>query len=228
MNKPPTNGEKEIRVLTGQVELRMDGEADSAKPKVRGYAAVFGKESENLGSSEYQFREIIEPGAFSDVLADDVRALLNHDPNFILARSKAGEGTLRIGEDETGLWYEFEAPDTQAGRDLMESLRRGDIDQSSFSFTVQKNGQEWEEKREGDGPTFIKRTITKIARLFDVSPVTYPAYPDATVALRSMQEALTKEPEPIPEPEPTSQEDHSIDHWQRKIDLLDKTATSTN
>ena len=215
----PKFPEREIRILTGQVELRSADDAEG-KAKVRGYAAVFNKESENLGSDNYQFREIIEPGAFSDVLKDDVRALLNHDPNFILARSKAGEGTLRIGQDETGLWYEFDAPDTQAGRDLMESLKRGDIDQSSFSFTVEKGGQKWEEKEDPEGRTFIKRTIQKIARLLDVSPVTYPAYQDATVALRSLQEFITPEPEEKPEP------DHkiSIAHRLRALDLIDKTA----
>jgi HK97 family phage prohead protease len=213
---------RETRVLSGQVELRATDD-ESAKPKVRGYAAVYGRESENLGSNDYQFREIIEPGAFDDVLKDDVRALLNHDPNFILARSKNGEGTLTIGTDDTGLFYEFDAPDTQAGRDLTESLRRGDIDQSSFSFTVSKEGQTWEEKQEGDGPTFIKRTITKVARLFDVSPVTYPAYPDATVALRSLQEFRAEHaPEPEPTPEP---ENNSLSHWQRRMGLNDKTAT---
>ena len=85
MKTIPQANERETRVLTGQVELRAaDGE--ESKPKVRGYAAVFGKESENLGSENYQFREVIEAGAFDDVLKDDVRALLNHDPNFILAR----------------------------------------------------------------------------------------------------------------------------------------------
>lgn len=212
--KPITTQEREIRVIDGQVELRMDGDDENAKPKVRGYAAVFGKESENLGNDQYQFREIIEPGAFSDVLGDDVRALLNHDPNFILARSKGGAGTLRIGQDDTGLWYEFDAPDTQAGRDLMESLKRGDIDQSSFSFTVKDNGQKWEETREGDGPTIIKRTIQKIARLFDVSPVTYPAYPDATVALRSLSEFCEAKPEPE---KPTL--NHSLAHRQRVTGL---------
>lgn len=218
--KPKNLPEREIRVLTGQVELRAaDGEDD--KPKVRGYAAVFNRESENLGSDDYQFREIIQPGAFTDVLLDDVRALLNHDPNYILARSKAGEGTLRIGQDETGLWYEFDAPDTQAGRDLMESIKRGDIDQSSFSFTVRKDGQEWEEKSEGDGPTFIKRTINKVARLFDVSPVTYPAYPDATVAVRSLQEFQADH-----QPEPPAEIDQSISirHWQRRADSISKPA----
>jgi HK97 family phage prohead protease len=211
--------DRETRVLTGQVELRAaDGEGE--KPKVRGYAAVFNKESENLGSENYQFREIIEPGAFSDVLQDDVRALLNHDPNFILARSKGGEGTLSIGQDERGLWYEFDAPDTQAGRDLMESIRRGDIDQSSFSFTVAKGGQEWKETEDSEGRMFIQRTVTKVARLYDVSPVTYPAYPDATVALRSLQEFQA---EHAPEKEPEPAQDF-ITHRQRAMDLIDKTA----
>lgn len=218
--KPPVIPDREIRVITGQVELRSaDGEAD--KPRIRGYAAVFNRESENLGTEKYQFHEVIEPGAFSDVLLDDVRALLNHDPNMILARSKAGEGTLRIGQDDTGLWYEFDAPDTQAGRDLLESLRRGDIDQSSFSFTVRKDGQKWEEKQEGDGPTFTKRTITKVARLFDVSPVTYPAYPDATVALRSLQDFKAEHPPAEPDP---PAENHLIAHRQRALGLHDKTA----
>lgn len=219
--KFPSNSEREVRVLTGQVELRAaDGEGE--RPKVRGYAAVFNSESENLGSDNYQFREIIEPGAFSDVLQDDVRALLNHDPNFILARSKGGEGTLSIGQDERGLWYEFDAPDTQAGRDLMESLKRGDIDQSSFSFTVTRDGQKWEEKQEGEGPTFLKRTITKVARLFDVSPVTYPAYPDATVALRCLSEF--QESRQYPEkPEPID-ETISMRHWQRRADSISKPA----
>jgi len=188
----PNLPDRETRVIAGQVELRADGEND--KPKVRGYASVFNRESENLGG----FHAVIAPGAFDNVLNDDVRALLNHDPNFILARSKNGSGTLSMKVDETGLYYEFDAPDTQAGRDLMESLRRGDIDQSSFSFTVEKD--EWEQPNEAEGRKLAKRTITKVARLYDVSPVTYPAYPDATVALRSL-EAITK-PQPQ-EPSPT-------------------------
>ena len=179
--------ERESRFLAASVEVRAAADEESA-PKVRGYAAKFDIESENLGSSDYQFREVIKPGAFDEVLNDDVRALFNHDSNQILARSKNGEGTLRLGVDEVGLWYEFEAPDTQAGRDLMTSIKRGDVDQSSFSFTVEKSGQDWNEMQEGDGPYKAVRTITKVSRLYDVSPVTYPAYPDATVALRSLEE----------------------------------------
>lgn len=206
MSKTITSPERERRFLAGPVEIRAAAQEGDA-PKVRGYAAVFGKESDNLGSEQYQFREIIEPGAFDDVLGDDVRALFNHDPNFILARSKDGKGTLTIGTDERGLWYEFEAPDTQAGRDLMESIKRGDIDQSSFAFSVAKDGQDWQESREGDGPYITLRTIRKVSRLFDVSPVTYPAYPDATVAVRSLREFRgEQEPDPAPEPEAPSQE----------------------
>jgi HK97 family phage prohead protease len=218
--KTPNLPDRETRFLTGQLEIRAASETE--KPRVRGYAAKFDSESENLGNSEYQFREIIAPGAFDEVLNDDVRALFNHDPNLVLARSKGGEGTLTIGQDTTGLWYEFDAPDTQTGRDLMENIRLGNVDQSSFGFTVAADGQKWEEKRDGDGPTIIKRTITKISRLFDVSPVTYPAYPDATVAIRSLTDFQKSNHEPE-KPEPIDAT-ISIRHWQRRADSISKPA----
>ena len=217
--KTPSMPERECRFLSASVELRKEGE--DKKPMVRGYAAKFDSLSENMGSSEYEIREIIKPGAFDEVLGDDVRALFNHDSSAILARSKNGEGTLHMGVDSVGLWYEFEAPDTQVGRDLVTSIARGDVDQSSFSFTVRKDGQDWEERQEGDGPTIATRTITKVARLYDVAPVTYPAYPDATVALRSLEEfRKTEEPE---EPDPIDQT-ISIRHWQRRADSISKPA----
>lgn len=175
----------ERRFTTGAVELRAAG--DNARPMVRGYAAVFGKSSDNLGGPYYQVFEIIEPGAFDDVLKDDVRALFNHDANLILARSKNGTGTLTLGVDQTGLFYEFESPDTTAGRDLQVSLARGDVDQSSFAFSITQDGQKWQEVTEA-GVTVATRTIKKVSRLYDVSPVTYPAYPDASAALRSLDQ----------------------------------------
>jgi len=205
--------DRECRFLSASVELRAaDGEK---KPMIRGYAAKFDMESENLGNEQYQVREIIKPGAFDDVLGDDVRALFNHESSAILARSKNGEGSLRLGVDEVGLWYEFEAPDTQVGRDLVTSLKRGDVDQSSFSFSVREEGQTWEEKREGDGPMIATRTINKVSRLYDVSPVTYPAYPDATVALRTLEKFREQEPDPNPEP---IDQTISIRHWQRRAE----------
>jgi len=159
-----------------KIGVEMRGEGDKATPVIRGHAAIFDTLSDNLGG----FREQIAPGAFDDVLSDDVRALFNHNPDHILGRSQAG--TLRLSVDNTGLSYEVDPPDTQIGRDLVTSMRRGDINQSSFAFTVAPDGDSWDEDEDGR----VVRTITKFKQLFDVSPVTYPAYPDATVGLRSL------------------------------------------
>ncbi len=213
-NKIPNLPERESRFLAASIELRAAAEGEEPK-KVFGYAAKFDKRSENLGSDSYQFFEILQPGAFDDVLNDDVRALFNHESSAILARSKAGVGSLSIGVDSVGLWYEFEAPDTQVGRDLMTSLKRGDVDQSSFSFAVGKDGQEWTETKDGDGPTVFTRTIKKVSRLYDVSPVTYPAYPDATVALRSLQEFQELSAPPSPSQEELSE----VSDWAARLGI---------
>ena len=144
-------------------ETRME---EGETVKVVGHASVYNTMSEDLGG----FREIIAPGAFDDVLENDVRALINHDGNLILARTTSG--TLALSTDEKGLRYEFEMPETSYGKDLAVSMKRGDITQSSFAFTVADDS--WETR---DGMDV--RTINKVKRLFDVSPVTYPAYPDA-------------------------------------------------
>lgn len=148
---------------------------------VTGYAAVFNSLSEEM----WGFRERIDSAAFEGTDMTDVRALFNHDPNMLLARSSSG--TLSLSVDEKGLRYSFDLPDTTAGRDLGEMLRRGDVSQSSFGFTI--SDDEWIETRNDDGEVeTTTRVIKKIQRLFDVSPVTYPAYPDASVALRSMEQ----------------------------------------
>lgn len=168
----------ERRILSaGPIEIRKGTPDKATAVTLRGYAAKFDVLSENLGG----FREQIAPGAFADVLGDDIRALFNHDPNHVLGRSTSG--TLRVSQDSTGLYYEVDLPDTQAARDLQVSIDRGDVSQSSFAFRVAPNGDTWDENEDG----VIIRTITKFARLYDVSPVTYPAYPDATVGTRSLQ-----------------------------------------
>lgn len=158
----------------GRLEIR---KAAADKPaQVRGYAAKFNSLSEPM----YGFREQIAPGAFDTVLDNDVRCFLNHDENLILGRTIAG--TLRISADSTGLMYEADLPDTQAARDLIVSMERGDISQSSFAFRLAPNGDTWDENEEGQ----IIRTITKVGRLYDVSPVSIPAYPEATAGVRSL------------------------------------------
>ena len=148
---------------------------------VTGYAAVFDSDSEDLGG----FIEQIERGAFKEAIErSDVRALFNHDNNFILARTASG--TLKLYEDERGLKYEFEAPKTTAGNDLLEMIKRGDISQSSFGFTVEED--DWSNR---DGMAF--RKIKKVKRLYDVSPVTFPAYPEASVAVRKLEQLKQEE-----------------------------------
>jgi len=173
-----TNPNAEVRTFDVQdLELRMDGD----KPTVVGYGAVFNSESNDLGG----FREYIAPGAFDGRLKDDVRFLINHD-GMPLARTT--NGTLRLSVDEKGLRYEADMPNTSTARDLMELLKNGTISQSSFAFTVEEDS--WEVK---DGMNI--RTIDKVARLYDTSVVTFPAYNAASssVALRSMKEWQEKE-----------------------------------
>lgn len=167
----------ERRSLLEPVEARADGESR----KIGGYGAVFNAETVIGG----MFREKIAPGAFANSLADDVRSFFNHDENNILGRTKAG--TLRISEDERGLKYEVDLPDTQAGRDLAVSMERGDVDGSSFAFTVLRDS--WDET--GDMPL---RTLEEV-RLFEVGPVTMPAYDDTTVGLRSLETFRKENPE---------------------------------
>lgn len=157
----------------------LDIETRDGKPSVLvGHAAVFGQLSEDLGG----FREQIMPGAFSDAItSDDVRALFNHDPNFVLGRNRAK--TLEMSEDTTGLAIRISMPETQTIRDLvLEPIKRGDITQMSFGFSVKPGGQDWATNDDG----LRVRTLKKL-RLFDVSPVTYPAYPQTDVAQREMR-----------------------------------------
>lgn len=155
------------------VEQRADG-----KRIIRGHAAVFNQLSEDLGG----FREQIAAGAFADAIkGDDVRALFNHNPDLILGRNLAG--TLKLSEDARGLAIELDPPDTQAGRDLIVSMERGDVTQMSFGFSVRPNGQNWGKDDAGQ----VVRTITRV-RLFDVSPVVFPAYPQTDVAVRELRD----------------------------------------
>ena len=148
--------------------------SDDGQKRIAGYAAVFDTWSDDLG----WFREKIQRGAFSEAIGkSDTVALFNHDSNLVLGR--VSNGTLRLKEDERGLYMEVDLPDTQAANDLYKLVERGDIKQQSFGFIV--DGNEWNKAKD-------ERTITKVRELIDVSPVTFPAYPDTTVAKRSREE----------------------------------------
>lgn len=187
--------EKEIRSI---VESNFTEESR----KVSGYALVFNSDSHDLGG----FIERISPDALEGVLErSDVLALLNHDQSRgVLARSKYGVGSLTLTVDERGLLYEFDAPNTQLGDELVEGLRRGDITTSSFAFTIEKDS--WEKTEDGG---YI-RTIEKFKNIYDVSPVYREAYPDTSVALRSLDEFKSEEEkveeEPVEEPKEVVEE----------------------
>jgi len=144
---------------------------------ISGVTARFNSESEDLGG----FTEVIAPGAFDEaVLVSDIRALYNHDPNFILGRAKAGTLELEIRED--GLHYRVPAlPESR--RDVYEAVQRGDVTGNSFAFTVERD--RWEQRSEGKP----LRVIEKVRELFDVGPVVYPAYQNTVVSARAITTA---------------------------------------
>lgn len=159
-----------------EVETREDGGS-----VLTGHASVFYREGD--AGTEYKMWpgmiERVMPGAFDEALNDDVRGLFNHDPSLILGRRSAG--TLRISVDETGLRYEIDLPDTQTGRDLPVSVSRGDITGSSYAFRVR--GAEGHKIYKDKELNSYIREIRSV-ELFDVSPVTYPAYKGADVSAR--------------------------------------------
>lgn len=164
-------------------EVRMYGKDDEDRT-VEGYAAVFNQPT-MIGSVE----EVVAPGAFDERMMDDVVALFNHDMNMPLARSHKGEGTLELKVDDHGLYYRFKLGNQSYAQDLAESIQRGDVRGSSFGFVVRED--DYEKKEDGT----YRRTITKLARIADVSPVVSPAYPQTSVKMRDAIAALEGEQE---------------------------------
>jgi len=165
-------------------EIRADAPSNAPEgslgERLTGYAAKFNTRSELIYG---QFYEEIAPGAFKDSLQDgaDVRFTLNHDKNFVLGRNKSG--TLDLREDNTGLKFEVWPPESQWARDLLTSVKRGDINQCSFLFRTIED--DW---REDTKSGLLVRTLVKVA-LRDVSLVTYPAYEDTLAEVRSEYES---------------------------------------
>lgn len=166
--------EKEIRYITGSVEYRAGEEGDRS---IEGYAFKYNKESKNLGG----FNEVILPGALDEANMDDVVGLFNHRMDNILGRNSSG--TLELVEDEVGLKYRINVANTTTGNDVLELVKRGDVSGSSFAFSLSQGGETWEE-RDNALPL---RKIKNFQRIYDVSPVTDPAYADTSVAKRGFE-----------------------------------------
>lgn len=199
--------EIEKRIFKSSFEIRAEGE----KKKIVGYGARFNEHSEPIWG---MFIEKIAPGAFKNaLLTSDPRALFNHDPNYVLGRKSSG--TLTLKEDDNGLWYEVDPPDTQFANDLMKSIERGDIKESSFAFTVTK--EEWDDS--GEIPI---RTILEVDKLYDVSPVTYPAYPTASTGTRSQAETIFNAHKEKINQTRNSDHDRWVEKQRRLLNLKEK------
>lgn len=191
-NKKPEQQPNSVehRFVASDFEVK---KAEGQPDTLRGYALRFG--------SVYPvgwFTEEVHRDAFSKTNMDDIRILLNHDANLILGRTKAG--TAKVGVDDTGLWYEFQLPNSPNGENVREAIRRGDITQSSWGFRLRRDdvgrntGDKWEMRNGKE-----HRILMDVAEVLDASPVTFPANPDTTVAKRSLeayQEEQRKEETP--------------------------------
>ena len=186
-------------------EFRMES-AEYEGETIRGYAAVYNSDSEWMGG----FYEQIAKGAFDDVMDNDTRAYFNHDENLLLGR--VSSGTLRLSSDERGLYYEVDLPNTSYAKDLVELMKRGDVNQSSFAFLIESD--RWEER---DGKTY--RIIEKVSRLLDVSPVAQPAYPDATSELMMRKDTPESEGAEV-EAKAEVEEMSDIEIFEYKLKLL--------
>lgn len=158
---------------------------------ITGTAIVFNSQSELLSEEGIRFYEVIVPEAVSPELISksDIVMLYNHEKDAgVLARSKKGTGTLSVNITETGVDFSFDAPKSPIGDNILESVKRGDLDACSFAFTVKSGNDVWQ--RVGD---FYQRTINKIEQLYDFSIVVNPAYSETACAARGLQEFMEQE-----------------------------------
>lgn len=168
----------ERRHISRPVEFRAGGDVGT----LFGYASVYSRYSQNLGG----FVEQVLPGAFAKSLGDKVAVIAryNHDDNYLLGTTEAE--TLRLKDDDTGLGYEVELPDTSSGRDVAFLSKRGDLRYSSFAFYTLED--EWDVTEQG----FPLRNL-KAVQLVDVAPVNTPAYLDTSSGVRSLASRLEVE-----------------------------------
>lgn len=193
--KEGMSAEPQVERRFYQTEIRVSADADR-RPIIDGHAAVFNKPSEEIFFVK-GWREIIRPGAFAKAIKnDDVRALINHKDDRLIGR--VANGTLQLEEDEIGLRSRIFPPDTTDGRDILALIRGGYMTQMSFGFTLDDDGEHIDQQNK-------LREILSVKRLYDVSVVTLPAYPDTEVGLRTFFNAKIAEiAEKQSENEPTA------------------------
>lgn len=200
----------ERRVIDGAMEVRA---RDGQQRTLVGYASVFDQLSQVL----WDFREKVAPGAFRSAIenGDDVRALWNHDPSFVLGRTRSG--TLSLAEDERGLRVEITPPSSPLVDSFLASVERGDVTQMSIGFSVLD--ETWDKDEEGQ---YI-RTVRKV-KLYDVSPVTFPAYTGTEVALRSFLGDKPQLPDRVDEVDGSGRGGHDGESNGRAPDEIEREA----
>jgi HK97 family phage prohead protease len=213
MDAETTTISREMRAVdkaVSRLEVRAADEGSDSIGTLRGYAAVFGKPSVRMG----YFVEYIDPKAFDRSLGedDDVRAFAHHSTQLVIGRRSAG--TLRLSTDKVGLLVEIDLPDTQAGRDLKTSVTRGDLDGMSFGFKVREDS--WKQVDE----VTEERTLLDV-ELHEVSVVTFPAYPDTSVGLRSIDQIVreAREARERQDKERFAARDAAIAEWNKCTEM---------
>jgi len=168
---------------------------NEATRTIRGYGIVFNKESVDLRAGGRVFREVIRPEAVRNVDFSNLLSMHNHRSERLLGATASG--TMRTGVDSTGVWYEVDLPNAPTGDDVLESVRRGDTPGSSFQFDIRSDGDKWSMR---EGKAF--REVTQFNGVYEMGPVSEPAYPDTSISARSMEalEALETVPEDIEKP----------------------------
>lgn len=180
---------------------------EEGKRQIAGYAAVFNKESVDLGG----FVERIAPGAFRESIAGgDIRALWSHNSDLVLGRT--ANRTLRLSEDDYGLKFELDLPDTTLGRDAFTSIERGDVSGMSFGFSIQKREDQVWERGEPGKPHL--RTLLRVD-LFEVSPTAFPAYQQTHVSTRDLEEFLSEDLSALDDEKRTQLEE--LEAWRPEI-----------
>jgi HK97 family phage prohead protease len=197
----------ERRVIPVHLELRTKNvKISSAAGTIAGYAVKWNALSEDLGG----FREKVVNGAFTRSLSKnpDVKALINHDPNKIVGRTS--NNTLRLAQDHIGLNFECDVIDNSVGRDLIASVRRLDLSQCSFAFTVDKDGEDWSEVIDPDTNSRVPLRSIRSANLLDVSVVCSPAYQATSVGVRDHVDDVSDPDSPEYDPDdPDFDEEYS-------------------